>query len=54
MYFTEKEFLDEVEGIQRRMNAELRRDERLDEKHVEDVKDFCEKFTEMWIARFLR
>jgi serine/threonine protein kinase len=38
----------------RKMNAELRDDERLDEKHVEEVKDFCEKFTEMWIARFLR
>jgi len=54
MYLNEKEFLDEVEGIQRRINAELRKDERLDDKHVEEVKDFCEKFTEMWIARFLR
>ncbi|RZB29440.1 MAG: hypothetical protein AEth_01168 [Candidatus Argoarchaeum ethanivorans] len=54
MYLTEKEFLDEVESIQRRINVELRGDERLDVKHVEDVKDFCEKFTEMWIARFLR
>jgi hypothetical protein len=54
MYLMEKEFLDEIEGIQRKINAELREDERLDEKHVEEVKDFCEKFTEMWIARFLR
>ena len=54
MYFTEKEFLDEIGSIQRRINAELREDERLDEKHVEEVKGFCEKFTEMWIARFLR
>jgi hypothetical protein len=54
MYLTEREFLDEIEGIQRKINAELREDERLDEKHVEEVKDFCEKFTEMWIARFLR
>jgi tetratricopeptide (TPR) repeat protein len=54
MYLTEKEFLDEVENIQRKINAELREDERLDEKHVEEVKDFCEKFTEMWIARFLK
>ena len=54
MYLTENEFLDEVEGIQRKINAELREDERLDDKHVEEVKDFCEKFTEMWIARFLR
>ncbi|MGB7531468.1 MAG: tetratricopeptide repeat protein [Halobacteriota archaeon] len=54
MYFTEKEFLDEIGGIQRRINAELREDERLDEKHVKEVKGFCEKFTEMWIARFLR
>jgi uncharacterized membrane protein len=54
MYLTEKEFLDEIESIQRRINAELREDERLDEKHVEAVKDFCEKFTEMWIAKFLR
>jgi len=54
MYLTEKEFLDEIEGIQRRINAELREDERLDEKHVKEVKDFCEKFTEMWIAKFLR
>ena len=54
MYLTEREFLDAVENIQRKINAELRDDERLDEKHVEEVKDFCEKFTEMWIARFLR
>jgi len=54
MYLSEKEFLDEVEGIQRRINAELREDERLDDKHVEEVKDFCDKFTEMWIAKFLR
>lgn len=54
MYFTESEFLAEIESIQRRINAELREDESLDEKHVEAVKDFCEKFTEMWIARFLR
>lgn len=43
MYLTEKEFLDEIGGIQRRINAELREGERLDEKHVEEVKDFCEK-----------
>ena len=54
MYLTERVFLDEIEGIQRKINAELREDERLDEKHIEVVKDFCEKFTEMWIARFLR
>ncbi len=54
MYLTEKEFLDEIGDIQRRINAELREDERLDEKHIEEVKDFCEKFTEMWIAKFLR
>jgi len=54
MYFTESEFLDVIERIQRRINAELREDERLDERHVEEVKNFCEKFTEMWIARFLR
>ena len=54
MYFTEKEFLNEIGGIQRRINAELREDERLSEKHVEEVNDFCEKFTEMWIAKFLR
>jgi hypothetical protein len=54
MYLTEKEFLDEIESVQRRINAELREDERLDGKHVEAVKDFCVRFTEMWIARFLR
>jgi len=54
MYLTEKEFLDEVESIQRKINAELREEQRLSEKHVEEVKDFCEKFIEMWIARFLR
>ena len=54
IYLTEREFLDEIGGIQRKINAELREDERLDEKHVEEVKNFCEKFTEMWIARFLR
>jgi len=54
MYLNEKGFLDEVEGIQRRINAELREDERLDDKHVEEVKDFCDKFTEMWIAKFLK
>ena len=46
--------MTEIENIQRRISAELREDERLDEKHVEAVKEFCEKFTEMWIARFLR
>ncbi|MCK4475886.1 MAG: hypothetical protein KAU16_04090 [Methanophagales archaeon] len=54
MYLSEKEFLDEIESIQGRINAELREDKRLDAKHVEEVKDFCEKFTEMWIAKFLR
>lgn len=54
MYLTEKEFLDEVESIQRKINAELREEERLDDKHVEEVKDFCEKFIEKWIAKFLR
>jgi len=54
MYLTEKEFLNEVESIQRKINAELREEQRLSEKHVEEVKDFCEKFIEMWIARFLR
>jgi len=54
MYLSEREFLTEIENIQRRINAELREDERLDEQHVEAVKEFCEKFTEMWIARFLR
>jgi hypothetical protein len=54
MYLTEREFLDEIESIQRRISAELREDERLDDNHVEEVKGFCEKFTEMWIARFLR
>ena len=54
MYLTEKEFLDEIESIQRKINAELREEQRLSERHVEEVKDFCEKFIEMWIARFLR
>jgi DNA-binding beta-propeller fold protein YncE len=54
MYFTEKDFLAEIDNIQRRLNAELREDERLDDKHVEAVNAFCEKFTEMWIAMFLR
>ena len=54
MYLTEREFLTEIENIQRKIKAELREDERLDERHVEAIKDFCEKFTEMWIARFLR
>ena len=54
MYLTEREFLNEIESIQRKINAELREEQRLSEKHVEEVKDFCEKFTEMWIARFLR
>ncbi|MHC1624000.1 MAG: hypothetical protein ACXQTR_05370, partial [Candidatus Methanospirareceae archaeon] len=50
MYLMEREFLNEIESIQRKLNAELREDERLDGKHVEAVKGFCEKFTEMWIA----
>ena len=54
MYLSEKEFLGEIESIQRKINAELREDERLGEKHVEEVKDFCDKFTEMWIAKFLK
>ncbi len=54
MYLTEREFLDGIESIQGKINAELREDERLDERHVEEVKNFCEKFTEMWIARFLK
>ncbi|MCK4734495.1 MAG: hypothetical protein KAT65_18710, partial [Methanophagales archaeon] len=54
MYLSEKEFLDEIGSIQRRINAELREDESVDEKHIEEVKNFCEKFTEMWIAKFLR
>jgi len=54
MYLEERAFLEEVESIQRRLNAELREDERLDERHVEEVTAFCERFTEMWIARFSR
>ncbi len=38
----------------REMNAELREEEYLDEKHIENLRYFCTKFTEMWIARFLR
>ncbi len=38
----------------REMNAELREEEYLDEKHIENLKYFCKKFTAMWIARFLR
>jgi hypothetical protein len=36
------------------MNAELREDEYLDDKHVENLEYYCVKFIEKWIARFLR
>jgi hypothetical protein len=47
IHLTEKMFLDNVESIQREINAELSKGGRLDEKHVEEVRDFCEMCTEM-------
>lgn len=38
----------------REMNAELRENEHLDDKHVENLEYFCVRSVEMWIAKFLR
>ena len=50
VYLTEKELLDKVETIQRRINAELNKEEALAKKHVEEIRDFCELCTEMLIV----
>lgn len=54
MHFTEKVLLNEIEEIQKRINTELREDEKLGKKHVKEIKKFCERFIELWILWFLR
>ena len=55
-----EDFVDEIERdndlgmVIREMNAELREDEYLDEKHVRNLEYFCVKFVKKWIERFLR
>lgn len=53
MYFTEREFLNEIVKIQRKINTELREDEKLDKRRVEEIKKFCERLIELWIWMFL-
>jgi len=55
-----EDFVEEIERdkdlgmVIREMNAELREDEYLDEKHVRNLEYFCVKFVKKWIERFLR
>ena len=55
-----EDFVEEIERdkdlgmVIREMNAELREDERLDDKHVRNLEFFCVKFVKRWIAKFLR
>ena len=55
-----EDFVEEIERdkdlgmVIREMNAELREDEYLDEKHVRNLEYFCVKFVKRWIERFLR
>ena len=54
------DFVEEIERdkdlgmVIREMNAELREDERLEDKHVRNLEYFCVKFVKRWIARFSR
>ena len=55
-----EDFVEEIERdkdlgmVIREMNAELREDERLEDKHVRNLEYFCVKFVKRWIAKFLR
>jgi len=55
-----EDFVEEIERdkdlgmVIREMNAGLREDERLDDKHVRNLEYFCVKFVKRWIERFLR
>ncbi|MDF2958204.1 MAG: hypothetical protein OD814_001826, partial [Candidatus Alkanophagales archaeon MCA70_species_1] len=55
-----EDFVKEIERdndlgmVIREMNAELREDEYLDDKHVRNLEYFCVKFAKRWIERFLR
>ncbi len=56
----EEDFVGKIETdkdlgmVIKEVNADLREDEYLAEKHVGNLEYFCVKFTERWIARFLR
>ena len=55
-----EDFVEEIERdedlgmVIRKMNANLRKDQYLDDKHVRNLEYFCVKFVKRWIARFLR
>ena len=53
------DFVEEIERdkdlgmVIREMNAELREDESLENKHVRNLEYFCVKFVKRWITKFL-
>ena len=53
MYLTEEEFVTEVDDLRRRFAAELFDDESLRDDHVKELKAFCNRFTELWGAKFM-
>jgi hypothetical protein len=53
LYLQEEEFLAEVSQMQRKLTAELFEEEFLGEKHVQALKDFCNRFVERWGAKFM-
>lgn len=48
------DFLDEIEKIQRKIQAELSEDEYLGDEHVEELRNFCVRASETWLAKLLR
>ena len=53
-YLTDEPMLAEVNELQRRIAAELDRDEFLQEPQVWEVKDLCHRFVERWISQLTK
>ena len=53
-YLADEALTAEVEGLQRRIGAELYQEEFLHEPQVREVRDFCHRFVEEWSSRFMK
>ena len=58
--FLEQDFIDAIDedkylgGMIQEMEVVFEKDKYLTDAHVKKLENFCVKFVEMWIARFLR
>ncbi|MFC2000307.1 FHA domain-containing protein [Chloroflexota bacterium] len=53
-YLADDAMVAEIDGLQRRIGAELYEEEFLFESQAWEVKDFCHSFVEQWGSRFMR